>query len=76
MTLRSSRRNSGSPYLAKISATVMPAAASISWSASANGTSSRAASRLPMEVLPAPIMPTSATVRFSFMPFRIHESAG
>ena len=34
----------------------------------AEGTSSRAASRLPMEVLPAPIMPTSATVLFSVLP--------
>ncbi|MEJ0044420.1 MAG: hypothetical protein WDM81_20345 [Rhizomicrobium sp.] len=32
-----------------------------------NGTASRAASRRPTELLPAPIMPTSATVRVSFM---------
>src|SRR5262249_16481996 len=49
---------------------VMSAAASISWSASANGTSRRAASRLPMEVFPAPIMPTSATVFFKVISSR------
>ena len=41
----------------------MPAAASISVSASRNGSRSRAASRRPMVDLPAPIMPTSTTER-------------
>src|SRR5260221_11035056 len=41
----------------------MPAAASISVSASRNGSRSRADSRRPMVDLPAPIMPTSTTER-------------
>jgi hypothetical protein len=41
----------------------MPAAASISMSASRNGSRSRADSRRPMVDLPAPIMPTSTTER-------------
>src|SRR5258708_23034117 len=41
----------------------MPAAASISVSASRNGIRSRADSRRPMVDLPAPIMPTSTTER-------------
>ena len=41
----------------------MPAGASISLSASRNGSRSRAASRRPMVDLPAPIMPTSTTER-------------
>ena len=41
----------------------MPAAASISVSASRNGSRSRADSRRPMVDLPAPIMPTSTIER-------------
>ncbi len=41
----------------------MPAAFSISVSASTNGIPSRLASRRPIEDLPAPIMPTSTTER-------------
>ena len=41
----------------------MPAAASISASASRNGKPSRADSRRPMVDLPAPIIPTSTTER-------------
>ena len=41
----------------------MPAAFSISASASTNGTPSRSATRRPIEVLPAPIMPTSTAER-------------
>ena len=40
-----------------------PAASSISASASRNGRPSRAASRRPIEVLPAPISPTSTMLR-------------
>src|SRR5258705_12742477 len=46
-----------------MSAIDMPAAASISVSASRNGIRSRADSRRPMVDLPAPIMPTSTTER-------------
>ena len=42
---------------------VQPAASSISASASRNGRPSRAASRRPIEVLPAPISPTSTMLR-------------
>src|SRR5271156_434830 len=42
---------------------VQPAAASISASASRNGNPSRAASRRPIEVLPAPISPTTTMLR-------------
>jgi hypothetical protein len=42
---------------------LIPAAVSISLSASANGTPSRAASRRPIEDFPAPIMPMSTTER-------------
>ena len=46
-----------------ISGMVQPAAASISASASRNGRPSRAASRRPIEVLPAPISPTSTMLQ-------------
>ena len=46
-----------------MSGMLIPAAVSISLSASANGMPSRAAKRRPIEDLPAPIMPTSTTER-------------
>ena len=63
ITRASPARKYGSPWAAKISAIVMPAAFSISASASTNGMPSRAASRRPIDDLPAPIMPTSTTER-------------
>ena len=63
MTRRSPSRKSGSPKRANSSGMVRPAASSISASASRNGRPSRAASRRPMLVLPAPIRPTSTTLR-------------
>ena len=46
-----------------MSGIVMPAAVSISLSASTKAMPSRSASRRPIEDLPAPIMPTSTTER-------------
>ena len=63
ITRASPARKYGSPCAAKISGMVMPAAFSISVSASTNGMPSRAASRRPIDDLPAPIMPTSTTER-------------
>ncbi len=63
MTRRSPSRKAASPWRSKISSMVAPAAASISASASMKGILSRCASRRPMLDLPAPISPTSATVR-------------
>ena len=63
ITRRSPSRNAGSPRVAKISGIDMPAAVAISASESVNGTPSSAASRLPTLVLPAPISPTSTSVR-------------
>ena len=63
ITRVSPARKYGSPWAAKISVMVMPAAFSISASASMNGTPSRAASLRPTEDLPAPIMPTSTSER-------------
>src|SRR6476659_120126 len=63
MTRASPARNSASPRTASISLIVMPAAFSISTSASTNGMPRRSARRRPIEDLPAPIMPTSVTVR-------------
>ena len=64
ITRASPSRKYGSPWVSKMSGIDMPAAASISMSASRNGSRSRAASRRPMVDLPAPIMPTSTTERF------------
>ena len=64
MTRVSPARKYGSPCALKISGIDMPAAFSISVSASTNGTLSRLASLRPMEDLPAPIMPTSTTERW------------
>src|SRR5471030_356102 len=63
MTRRSPFLNSVSPKRSKNSEIEQPAARSISSSASTNGRSRRCASRRPMALLPAPIRPTSATVR-------------
>src|SRR5262245_8657048 len=63
ITRASPERNSGSPRVAKISSIDMPAAISISASASTNGMSSRCARRRPIDDLPAPIMPTSTIAR-------------
>src|SRR3954452_7204990 len=52
-----------SPWFSNISDIDIPAAASISVSASTNGIRSRADSRRPIVDLPAPIMPTSTTER-------------
>ncbi len=65
ITRASPSRKYGSPWVAKISGIVMPAAVSISVSASKNGSRSRAASRRPMVDLPAPIMPISTIERLS-----------
>src|SRR5499427_3524599 len=54
MTRASPERKEGSPWASKISAIDMPAASSISASASAKGMPSRAASRRPIEDLPDP----------------------
>ncbi len=63
ITRASPSLKSGSPRVSKMSGIDMPAAASISVSASRNGSRSRADSRRPMVDLPAPIMPTSTTER-------------
>ena len=63
MTRFSPARKYGSPCLSKISGMVMPAALSISVSASMKGIPSRAASLRPIDDLPAPIMPTSTIER-------------
>jgi hypothetical protein len=52
-----------SPWVSKISGIDIPAAASISTSASRKGSRNRADSRRPMVDLPAPIMPISTTDR-------------
>jgi hypothetical protein len=64
MTLRSPSRNASSPKRSKMSEMEQPAAVSISLSASRKAQPSFAASLRPTELLPAPIIPTSATVRF------------
>src|SRR5882672_1293246 len=53
----------GSPWVSKMSGIDIPAAASISISASRNGSRNRVDNRRPMVDLPAPIMPTSTTER-------------
>ena len=58
ITRRSTRRNSSSPYIEKISTTLHPAAASISLSESTKGIPNRRANARPTLVLPAPISPT------------------
>ncbi len=63
MTRASPARKYGSPCLSKISGMVMPAALSISVSASTKGMPSRVASLRPIDDLPAPIMPTSTMER-------------
>ena len=63
MTLRSPSRKYTSPNRSKISEMVNCAPASISASASTNGKPSFEANRLPTEVFPAPIMPTSTIER-------------
>ena len=63
ITRRSPSRNSRSPKRSNSSAMVQPAASSISASASRKGRPSRAARRRPIEVLPAPISPTSTMLR-------------
>ena len=63
MTRRSPSRKEGSPCFANISAIVIPAAASISVSASTKASPSRCARRRPVDVLPDPIKPTSTIER-------------
>ena len=63
ITRCSPKRNSASPRVEKISGMVMPAARSISASASLKGMPKRCANLLPIDVFPAPIMPTSTIVR-------------
>src|SRR5215813_9107907 len=63
ITRASPVRNSGSPRIANMSAIDMPAASSISMSASTKEMPSRWARRRPIEDLPAPIMPTSTIAR-------------
>ena len=63
ITRASPARKSDSPRMAKMSEMVMPAAFSISASASTNGMPSRSATRRPIDDLPAPIMPTSTAER-------------
>jgi hypothetical protein len=63
ITRCSPARKCGSPWRAKISAIEMPAARSISVSASTKGRRSASARRRPMAVLPAPIRPTSTRLR-------------
>ena len=63
MTRASPLRKSASPWRAKISAMLMPAAFSISLSASTKGMPRRAPSRRPIDDLPTPIMPTSTIER-------------
>jgi cobalamin biosynthesis Mg chelatase CobN len=70
ITCVSRSRKKASPSRSKISAMVRSAARSISASESRNGTRSSRATALPIAVLPAPIIPTSATVFFSRIPKR------
>ena len=63
ITRASPSLKSGSPRDSKISGIDMPAAVSISVSASRKGSPSRADKRRPIVDLPAPIMPTSTTER-------------
>ena len=63
ITRASPSRKCGSPWFSKMSGIDIPAAASISVSASRNGSRSRADSRRPMVDLPAPIIPINTIER-------------
>src|SRR5208282_3087781 len=62
ITRRSPSRKCASPWRSKMSAIVEPAARSISWSASTKERPKCWASRLPIQLLPAPMSPTRTSV--------------